>query len=114
MFVSRFLTRIPSNSFGSTFARRLSTASNSAKKNVVITDGVRLPFALTSSIYSDQLAVDLQRMAYTGLITKTGLDKADVDYVLAGTVIQEVRTSNLAREAVCSVNYMNFYVMHLC
>lgn len=46
-------------------------------------------------------------MAYTGLITKTGLNKADVDYVLAGTVIQEVRTSNLAREAVCHVNDVN-------
>jgi len=51
-------------------------------KNVVVVDGVRLPFAMTSTIYEDQLAVDLQRLAYQGLITKTALDKKDVDYVL--------------------------------
>ena len=49
--------------------------------------------------------MDLQRLAYTGLITKTGLNKGDVDYVLAGTVIQEVRTSNLAREAAINAGF---------
>ncbi len=78
--------------------------SNPAK-NVVVVDGVRLPFAMTSTIYGDQLAVDLQRLAYQGLITKTALDKTDVDYVLAGTVIQEVRTSNIAREAAINAGF---------
>ena len=68
-------------------------------KNVVVVDGVRLPFATTSTIYEDQLAVDLQRLAYQGLVTKTALRRGDVDYLIAGTVIQEVRTSNIAREA---------------
>lgn len=45
------------------------------------------------------MAVDLQRLAYKGLMDKTALDKKEVDYVISGTVIQEVRTSNLAREA---------------
>ena len=74
-------------------------------KNVVVVDGVRLPFAMTSTIYEDQLAVDLQRLAYQGLITKTALDKKDVDYVLAGTVIQEVKTSNIAREAAINAGF---------
>mmetsp|Transcript_25502 Transcript_25502/g.32594 ORF Transcript_25502/g.32594 Transcript_25502/m.32594 type:complete len:488 (+) Transcript_25502:24-1487(+) len=74
-------------------------------KNVVVVDGVRLPFAMTSTIYEDQLAVDLQRLAYQGLITKTALDKNDVDYILAGTVIQEVRTSNIAREAAINAGF---------
>ncbi|KAL3783873.1 hypothetical protein HJC23_007978 [Cyclotella cryptica] len=78
---------------------------SSPKKNVVVVDGVRLPFAQTSTIYSDQMAVDLQRLAFQGLITKTALDKSDVDYVLAGTVIQEVRTSNLAREAAINAGF---------
>ena len=74
-------------------------------KNVVVVDGVRLPFAMSSTIYEDQLAVDLQRLAYQGLITKTALDKRDVDYVLAGNVIQEVRTSNIAREAAINAGF---------
>eukprot|EP00956_Cyclotella_meneghiniana_P000307 scaffold377_cov45-Cyclotella_meneghiniana.AAC.5 len=81
------------------------STKSSSSKSVVIVDGIRLPFAQTSTIYTDQLAVDLQRLAYTGLITKTGLNKGDVDYVLAGTVIQEVRTSNLAREAAINAGF---------
>lgn len=51
------------------------------------------------------MCVDLQRLAYQGLITKTALDKSDVDYVLAGTVIQEVKTSNIAREAAINAGF---------
>lgn len=54
---------------------------------------------MSSTIYSDQLGVDLQRLAFKGLIDKTAISKEDIDYVIAGTVIQEVRTSNIAREA---------------
>lgn len=34
-----------------------------------------------------------------GLLTKTALDPKEIDYILGGTVIQEVRTANIAREA---------------
>ncbi|KAL7557288.1 hypothetical protein ACA910_016249 [Epithemia clementina (nom. ined.)] len=70
-----------------------------ANDPVVVVAGVRLPFSMTSTIYEDQLAVDLQRMAIQGLLTQTALPKNEVDYVIAGNVIQEVRTSNIAREA---------------
>ncbi|GKZ01138.1 hypothetical protein MPSEU_001065300 [Mayamaea pseudoterrestris] len=66
---------------------------------VVIVSGVRLPFAQVSTIYEKELAVDLQRLAITGLLTQTALDPKEIDYVVCGNVIQEVRTSNLAREA---------------
>jgi len=46
------------------------------------------------------VAVDLARLAIKGLITKTAIDPAELDYCVMGTVIQESRTSNLAREAV--------------
>lgn len=61
--------------------------------------GVRLPFAMTSTIYEDQLAVDLQRQAIAGLVAQTAIDPSEIDYVICGNVIQEVRTSNIAREA---------------
>ena len=82
-------------------ARSLSTGA----KNVVIVDGVRIPFALSQTIYQDVMAVDLAKMSLTGLMAKTGLDASLVDYVLYGTVIQESRTSNIAREAAMHAGY---------
>lgn len=35
-----------------------------------------------------------------GLLHKTGLPKDAVDYIVYGTVIQEVKTSNVAREVL--------------
>jgi acetyl-CoA acyltransferase len=45
------------------------------------------------------MAVDLQRLAITGLLNQTAIPKEEIDYVICGNVIQEVRTSNIAREA---------------
>jgi acetyl-CoA acyltransferase len=59
----------------------------------------RIPFTLGGTVYNDYLAVDLARFAMKGLLTKTALDPKSVDYVFTGTVIQEPRTSNIAREA---------------
>lgn len=73
--------------------------------NVVIVDGVRLPFAMTSTIYESEMAVDLQRMAFKGLVDKVALDKNEIDYIIAGTVIQEVKTSNIAREAALNCGF---------
>jgi len=68
-------------------------------RDVVIVGGVRLPFAQASTIYQDEMAVDLQRLAINGLIEQTALSKDIIDYVVCGNVIQEVKTSNIAREA---------------
>ena len=85
-------------------ARGLSGSAGGGK-NVVIVDGVRIPFALSQTIYQDQMAVDLAKMSLSGLMNKTGLDASLVDYVLYGTVIQESRTSNIAREAAMHAGY---------
>lgn len=81
--------------------RSLSTAGHVAKgmKNVVVVDGIRMPFAMQSTIYNDLMAVDLSRLSLKALLDKTGLDPALIDYVTIGTVIQETKTSNIAREA---------------
>lgn len=82
-------------------------SSTDPSKTVVVVDGIRLPFAMSSTIYSDQLGVDLQRLAFKGLIDKTAISKEDIDYVIAGTVIQEVRTSNIARDAAINAGLPN-------
>ena len=81
--------------------------STSSLPNVVIVDGVRLPFAQTSTIYADEMAVDLQRLAFKGLMDKTAMERENIDYVLSGTVIQEVKTSNIAREAAINAGLPN-------
>ena len=68
-------------------------------KNVVLVDGARIPFQpYGHKDYVDLMAYDLSRLAVTGLMTKTGLSPSDVDYVLWGTVSQEIRTSNIAKD----------------
>jgi len=77
----------------------LSRAFSTQTKNVVLVDGVRIPFTMAGTVYGDYMAVDLQRLALKGLLTKTALDPSLVDYLYCGTVIQEPKTSNIAREA---------------
>ena len=48
--------------------------------------------------YVDMMAYDLSRLAVTGLMNKTAISPSDIDYVLWGTVSQEIRTSNIARD----------------
>lgn len=38
-------------------------------------------------------------------MSKIGLDKSAVDYIVMGTVIQEVKTSNVAREAALGAGF---------
>jgi acetyl-CoA acyltransferase len=96
--MARAKTTLSAATASTTTSRPFSTG-NDPKTNVVIVSGVRLPFSLTSTIYKDEMAVDLQRLAITGLLNHTALSADLIDYVICGNVIQEVRTSNIAREA---------------
>ena len=48
---------------------------------------------------------DLEREAMRGGVLRAGLDTNLVDYVTYGTVIQEVKTSNVAREAMLGAGF---------
>jgi len=67
--------------------------------NVVLVEGARTPFLMAGTQYKSLMPHDLQREAMVGLFAKTGLPKDAVDYVICGTVIQEAKTANIAREA---------------
>lgn len=45
-------------------------------------------------------------------MTRTGLDKTAVDYITMGTVIQEVKTSNVAREAALGAGFSDRIPAH--
>lgn len=74
-------------------------------KNIVFVDGVRTPFLLSGTDYSKLMPHDLARHALLGLVKKTGIPREIVDYIVYGTVIQEVKTSNIGREAAIAAGF---------
>lgn len=58
------------------------------------------------------MAYDLARTAISGLLDKTGISPSSVEHVVMGTVIQEVRTSNVAREAMLAAGIPNSTPAH--
>jgi len=93
-------------------ARTFSTSRTSDQKNLVLVDGVRTPFLQSGTDYKNLMPHDLQRYALTGLLNKTGIDKNIVDYFCMGTVIQEVKTSNIAREAALGAGFSDRIPAH--
>ncbi|KAK2183943.1 hypothetical protein NP493_291g02048 [Ridgeia piscesae] len=79
------------------------TLSKPGVKNVVLVDGVRTPFLMSGTDYKSLMPHDLGIAAMRGLLERTGVPKELIGYVIFGTVIQEVKTSNLAREVTLSV-----------
>ncbi|GLV44654.1 Mitochondrial trifunctional protein beta subunit [Carabus blaptoides fortunei] len=74
-------------------------------KNIVFVDGVRTPFLMSGTDYSRLMPHDLARHSLLGLVKKTGLPREVVDYIVYGTVIQEVKTSNIGREAALAAGF---------
>lgn len=68
-------------------------------KKVVVIDGTRTPFLKSGTDYMDLLSYQLGQYAISGLLKKTGIDPKSIDRVIMGTVISNVKTSNVAREA---------------
>ncbi|CAG5026545.1 unnamed protein product [Parnassius apollo] len=74
-------------------------------KNVVLVDGVRTPFLVSFTDYAKMMPHELARHSLLGLLQKTGIPKEVVDYIVYGTVIQEVKTSNIGREAALAAGF---------
>ena len=66
---------------------------------VVFIDGVRTPFLKSGTDYMDLMSYQLGQFAIKGLIDRTGIDVNEIDRVIYGNVISNVRTENVAREA---------------
>lgn len=66
---------------------------------VVILGGGRLPFQPSGTIYKSLSNFDLAKEAILGCLRQTAIEPDKIDHVFMGNVIQEVSTSNVAREA---------------
>lgn len=49
---------------------------------------------------------------FSGIAKKTGIPKELIEYIIYGTVIQEVKTSNIAREAALAAGYSDRIPAH--
>lgn len=87
-------------------------AQNSTPFEAVIVDGARIPFQRSGTGYKDQMAYDLGRMAIEGLIGRADINGSDLDRVIMGTVIQDVNTSNVARESALGAGIPNSIPAH--
>lgn len=89
-----------------TVLRKLSTSSIT-RRNVAFIDGVRTPFAQSSTTYKDLIAYQLQRMAFLSLVKRTGVQKNSIEHIITGSVIQENKTTNVAHEAAATAGFPN-------
>lgn len=82
------------------------------QKNIVFIDGCRIPFMRAGTHYKDLMAYDLGRMVLQGLLNRNNLPPEKVDRIILGNVIQEVKTSNVAREAALGAGFPNTIPAH--
>ncbi|XP_078036738.1 mitochondrial trifunctional protein beta subunit isoform X2 [Augochlora pura] len=85
---------------------------NNGTKNIVYVDGVRTPFLQSGTTYKNLMSYDLARHALVSLQKKINFPKEIVEYIVYGTVMQEVKTSNIAREAALAAGYSEHTPAH--
>lgn len=73
--------------------------STSKSSRLVLVDGCRIPFQKAGTGYRNLRSHELGRLVIRGLVDRTGIDPVHIDSVLFGTVIRDVETPNVAREA---------------
>ncbi|KAK7793396.1 hypothetical protein R5R35_014304 [Gryllus longicercus] len=81
------------------------TVQDRTGKNIVFVDAVRTPFLMSGTQYAKLMPHELARHALMEILKRTGVPKEVIDYIIYGTVIQEVKTSNIAREAALSAGF---------
>nr|XP_033327192.1 trifunctional enzyme subunit beta, mitochondrial [Megalopta genalis] len=88
------------------------TTKDNATKNIVYIDGVRTPFLQSGTSYKNLLSYDLARHSLVSLQKKINFPKEIVEYIVYGTVMQEVKTSNIGREAALAAGYSDHTPAH--
>jgi acetyl-CoA acyltransferase len=83
-------------------------------KNIVLVDGVRTPFLPSYTNFKDMMAYELGRQALLGLVKKTNIPQELVDHIIMGTVIQEVKTANIARESSLAAGFTEKIPAYTC
>ena len=72
--------------------------SSHSMREVAFIDGIRTPFLRSQTDFASFSAFDLGRFALSGLINRTKLNGSLIQHLYFGNVIQDINTSNIARE----------------
>ncbi len=67
-------------------------------RRVAIVEGCRTPFTRAGTAFKDMTAIELGTIAVREVVDRAGLDPAEVDEVVYGTVVHSVSAPNIARE----------------
>lgn len=71
-------------------------------RRVAIVDGLRTPFAKSGGALREMDTLGLAQAVVTELVARSGIDPAEIDRVIYGSVVQDVSSPNIAREIVLS------------
>ncbi|KAL3072513.1 hypothetical protein niasHS_017487 [Heterodera schachtii] len=87
--------------------QKFSAVASSPNKNsnAVLIDAVRTPFLQSNTTFRELLAVDLQRHALKALVERTKIPFDEIGHIICGQVVQECKTSNIAREAAITAGF---------
>ena len=86
----------------------------SGKNRIAVIDACRTPFMKSGTAFYDLMSWELGRYAVKGLIARTGIDPSLVDYVIMGTVMSDISTTNVAREIMLGAALPGTIPAHTC
>lgn len=84
------------------------------KNRVSVIDACRTPFMRSGTAFYNLMAWELGRYAVKGLIVRTGIDPSVIDYVIMGTVMSDIKTTNVAREIMLGAGLPGSIPAHTC
>lgn len=88
------------------------STSEKSSRNAVLVDGARIPFQRSGTGYKNLMAYDLGRMVIEGLLARSTVNADQLERVIMGCVIQDVNTSNVARESALGAGVPNSVPAH--
>jgi acetyl-CoA C-acetyltransferase len=78
------------------------TQMNERTRRIAVIGGSRIPFCRSNTIYADKTNMDMLSGVIQGVVDRFGLDRIQLDEIVAGAVTTHSKDWNLAREALLS------------
>jgi acetyl-CoA acyltransferase len=75
------------------------------ERRIAIVDGLRTPFAKSGTIYRDLSTLDLGTAVVSELVERTPIGPHDIDQIVFGAVVPEIRGPNIAREIAMRASF---------
>jgi acetyl-CoA acyltransferase len=70
------------------------------KERVAVIDALRTPFVRSFGVFDQETALTLSQRVATEIISRSGVNAADIDECIWGAVVPQTKNANLAREII--------------